>query len=109
MNLENLEALKQAIQTGEIFDMKHFKNACGTPCCIAGHAQHLANMPLKSSSFALANFLNISIEDARAITFPRTRSPIDPYECSRNQACFLLDHYAETGTIDWHLAMEQPA
>ena len=85
---------------------------CGTACCIGGWAwlaltdrrPRYANNP----DTLLEDLLSISQEDSEKIAYPQDvyGNSSAGWRATPNQAAALLEHFRDTGEVDWALAME---
>lgn len=101
------------------------RHACGTACCIGGHARRLLDAQSVGERFqgtisvALMELLGLPRLQAREVCYPydsetrngkRNPQKLDAaYKASPKQAAFLLRHLATAGVVDWDLAMQQEA
>lgn len=109
--IEHLRNLDNSAESKLGFDMEKWygtrdetDHECGTACCICGHAQYLAMLELLPYS-CFSDWLDIPNTDAAAITVPD--EDIGAYDASPAQAVKLLEHYRDTGVVDWQQAMSE--
>ncbi|MEL6411697.1 MAG: hypothetical protein AAFQ38_14970 [Pseudomonadota bacterium] len=88
----------------DVFQQGDLKHGCGAVCCITGWVQFWDGNRFDWTSRNLAEHWGISHEDAWRIAHP---NPERCYKDARpRHAEALLRHFAETGEVDWPLAME---
>lgn len=111
MNKKKILKLADVIENSELdnvnFHMDNFivAHACGTSACIAGYSYFLFGTQ-NDDEFSLVEALDISEENAVQIALPtNVESFYDPFSATPAQAASLLRHFAETGKVDWPLAM----
>lgn len=82
---------------------------CGTVACIGGWTEVVFGISHSDPMSVAKDTLGLSEGDANHLFFPRQDiGECHPYDATMDQAIFLLRHLAETGEIDWELAMSQP-
>ena len=93
------------------FDMKrpypsYSDHPCGTACCIGGWARRAMTLvygeeKVGNIHYSLSELTHIPLKDAYSICFPENLS----YESiSIRVALKMLQHYRDTGKIDWEKA-----
>ena len=105
MDKENIRALIDTLKVSETYDQSrytHFHN-CETPACIAGHAVALSGELVDALDYGTmeetaASFMGISFSDASGMF---EAAPLSNSEPTREDAVAMLEHFLETGEVDW--------
>jgi|688.fasta_scaffold2319388_1 hypothetical protein len=73
------------------------------PCCIGAHAVHILNdQNYRTTIRALVELCKISVDDAGSICYPPNKiNDKSVYNATVDQAISLLEHYRDTGIVDW--------
>ncbi len=116
MNVERIRELADVIEkqphtsylADHGFNMETLAHKCGTPCCIAGWAEHLAgNDPDddacldQSAEWLGIKYLNEGIE----LFFPGDTYGSDRWDrITPAHAAAVLRNLADTGHVDWSIA-----
>ena len=105
--LKHVPYIKRAGGPGQ-FNMRGYTFSCGTPACIAGHAVALfGGDPDLSIGEAAANALGINYEEDFHPLFEPPYPNLFPWsKITPAQAARCLRHLADTGDVDWDLAVE---
>lgn len=112
--IDDLIAIIRAVDDSPIslcgFDMEHSAEGagytdhpCGTACCIGGHAA-LALHDISLEPDDAVRLFGVPLPDATAICYPHPRHP--GCNAKPRHAIALLEHYRDTGIVDWDRAME---
>lgn len=116
MNIERILQLADVIeaqphtdqQADSGFNMNFFAHTCGTPSCIAGWAVHLARPGTYPENEELAQeWLELNNQQARQLFWGEGTKRAFLPDITPAHAAFALRHFAETGTVDWRLAMSK--
>ena len=104
MNKENIRELINALKVSETYDQSvytHYHD-CESPACIAGHAVALSGELIDALDYGTidecaANWMGISRWVAAGIfdSKPLKSRP------TREDAVAMLEHFLETGGVDW--------
>ena len=105
MDKENIRALIDTLKVSETYDQSlytHYHD-CETPACIAGHAVALSGELVAALDYGTmeetaASFMGIS---RRVADWIFDGSPLPNSDPTREDAVAMLEHFLETGMVDW--------
>lgn len=89
----------------EAFTRRGSTHPCGTACCIGGHAA-LALHDISLYPDDAVCLFGVPLPDATAICYPRLHPG---WSAKPHHAIALLEHYRDTGIVDWDRAMTAEA
>ncbi len=87
------------------FDRYYTEHPCGTACCIGGHAALALKKERMTPEQAVMSFGVGSSIDADMICYPDPKHP--GWRAKPRHAIRLLEHYRDTGVVDWDFAMSE--